>query len=89
LLIQNRSGSDTGGFCDQEQNDLDAEEKVVADLSKRWLAATGARFGVDSNEYEAMGGTRLSERKKPKAKGSGGTGGTPIESLFANDWLSV
>src|SRR5258707_212703 len=62
---------------DQEQNDLDAEEKVVADLSKRWLAATGARFGVDSNEYEAVGGTRTSERKKKKPKGSGGTGSTP------------
>lgn len=40
--------------------------------SKRWLAATGAKFGTDSNEYEAVGGTRTSERKKKKPKGSGG-----------------
>lgn len=62
---------------DQEQNDLDAEEKIVGDWSKRWLAATGAKFGTDSNEYEAVGGTRTSERKKKKPKGSGGTGGAP------------
>ena len=37
------------------------------------LAAVGAKYGTDSSEYEMVGGTRLSERKKPKAKGSGGT----------------
>jgi hypothetical protein len=62
---------------DQEQNDLNKEEKITADWSKRWLAATGAKFGTDSNEYEAVGGTRTSERKKGKRGGSGDTGGTP------------
>jgi hypothetical protein len=62
---------------DQEQNDLDAEEKVLGDWNKRYLSATGAQFGVDSNEYEAVGGTRTSERKKAKPKGSGGATPAP------------
>jgi len=50
---------------DQEQNDLDAEEKIVADWSKRWLAATGAKFGTDSNEYRRSAGpARASARKR-------------------------
>ena len=62
---------------DQEQTELDAEEDVVSDWNKRYLAATGSQYGTDSKEYEAVGGTRTSERKKPKPKGSGGTGSPP------------
>jgi hypothetical protein len=32
------------------------------------LAATGAHYGTDSNEYERVGGTRSSERKRPTRK---------------------
>jgi hypothetical protein len=58
---------------DQEQTELDAEEDVLNDWNKRYLAAGGARFGTDSKEYEALGGTRQSDRKKPKRGGSGGS----------------
>ncbi|HEV7475438.1 MAG TPA: hypothetical protein VGN90_15400 [Pyrinomonadaceae bacterium] len=59
--------------ADAELNGIEADESELNDLNKRYLAATGAQYGQDSSEYEAMGGTRLSERKKPKARGSGGT----------------
>jgi len=35
------------------------------------LAATGALYGPDSNEYEAVGGTRKSDRKRPVRKKTG------------------
>ena len=61
---------------DELQNDLAAAEKVANDKSKRILSATEATYGPDSNEYEMVGGTRLSDRKKPgKKKGGGGTEG--------------
>jgi hypothetical protein len=56
---------------DQVQNNIDAEQGRLHTKSKRMLAATGARYGTDSNEYEAAGGTRDSERKPPTKKGSG------------------
>jgi hypothetical protein len=59
---------------DQFQNRLDTKEEKLNDKSTRLLAAVGARFGKDSDEYEKAGGTRTSERKKsgPKGKPSGG-----------------
>lgn len=42
--------------------------KKVNDLSERMLDGVGLRYGKDSNEYEMAGGTRKSERKKPKRK---------------------
>ena len=44
-------------------------------MNKRVLSAVEAHFGPDSSEYEAVGGTRLSERKRPTPKAPGG--GTP------------
>jgi uncharacterized membrane protein YgcG len=61
---------------DQMQNDLQAAEAELNDLNRRFLSAGEAQFGPDSNEYEMLGGTRKSERKKPTKKGSGGSGGT-------------
>jgi hypothetical protein len=58
---------------DQDQNDLQKEEAELNDLNRRILAAGEARYGPDSSEYEMLGGTRKSERKKPTKKG-GGTG---------------
>ena len=51
-------------------------------MSSQMLSGVKVKYGRDSNEYEMAGGTRLSERKKPKKKGSdesggGGEGGTP------------
>ena len=38
------------------------------DTVKRIRALVKAQFGDDSSEYEMVGRTRLSERKRPKAK---------------------
>ena len=61
---------------DQLQNRLDTKEGKLNDKSTRMLAAVGAHFGKDSDEYEKAGGTRTSERKKSGPKGKSG-GGTP------------
>jgi hypothetical protein len=58
---------------DEQQNLVDTKEDNLNDWNKRVLAAVGARYGNDSSEYEMVGGTRLSDRKKPKTKGAGGT----------------
>ena len=58
---------------DQDQNDLQAEEAELNDLNRRFLAAGEAAYGPDSNEYEMLGGTRKSERKKPTKKGGAPT----------------
>lgn len=54
---------------DQLKNSLDEEEARLREKTKRMLSATEAHYGPDSSEYEQVGGTRASERKKP-AKGS-------------------
>jgi hypothetical protein len=62
---------------DEQQNRVDTKEDSASDWNKRVLAAVGAKYGTDSSEYEMVGGTRLSERKKPKAKGPGGSSTPP------------
>jgi hypothetical protein len=67
---------------DQILNEFQADESELNDLNRRILSAGEAHFGPDSSEYEMLGGTRKSERKKPGKKnggtGGGGTGsGTP------------
>ena len=63
---------------DQFQNRLNTKEEKLNDKSTRLLAAVGAHFGKDSDEYEKAGGTRTSERKKsgPRGKSGGGAAGT-------------
>lgn len=58
---------------DQTQNDLDASENRLREKNRRILAATEATYGPDSNEYEQVGGTRTSDRKRPGSKGTGPT----------------
>ena len=58
---------------DDEQNAIDAEEEELREWNRRWLSAIEAKHGPDSSEYELVGGTRTSDRKKPKPKGGGGT----------------
>jgi len=53
---------------DQSQNELEALERVVGDKNVRILAATKAHYGPDSTEYEQVGGTRRSDRKKSGSK---------------------
>jgi hypothetical protein len=64
---------------DEFQNRVHTKEDKLNDKSTRFLAAVGARFGKDSDEYEKAGGTRTSERKKSgprkKAAKPAGTGG--------------
>ena len=62
---------------DQVQNRLGTKEGKLNDKSTRMLAAVGARWGKDSDEYEKAGGTRTSERKKPGPRGKSGGGSPP------------
>ena len=60
--------NETLSLLDGLQNNLVAEEARIRDKNKRMLAATGALYGPDSNEYEIVGGTRTSERKRTTRK---------------------
>ena len=63
----------TIAVLDGLQNEVGAAEDVLRDFNKRMLAATGAKYGTDSNEYEIAGGTRDSERKAPTRAPAGTT----------------
>lgn len=54
--------------ADQSQNELEALEKALGDKNVRVLAATKAQYGPDSTEYEQVGGTRRSDRKRSASK---------------------
>lgn len=60
--------NETLSLLDQAQNDLEAEEAQVKDKNRRMLAATGAQYGPNSSQYEAVGGTRTDDRKRPTTK---------------------
>jgi hypothetical protein len=62
---------------DDLQNGLEADETSLREMNKRILSVVEAQYGPDNSEYEQAGGTRQSERKKPKAKAVGGTPPTP------------
>lgn len=51
-------------FCDIFKE----EEKKLNDMCTIVLAAAVSEFGDDSDEYEQLGGTRKSDRKKPVRK---------------------
>jgi hypothetical protein len=53
---------------DHAANGVQAGEKKLRDLSELMLMAVAARYGKDSSEYEMAGGTRKSERKRPKPR---------------------
>jgi hypothetical protein len=55
---------------DERQNRLDAREDRLRDWNRRSLSAVEAQYGRDSSEYEQVGGTRLSERKRPTGRPS-------------------
>jgi hypothetical protein len=58
-----------------KQNALNTRELGLRDWNSRILSLVEGQFGSDSTEYELVGGTRKSERKKRARKGSG-DGGT-------------
>lgn len=64
LAAYNRKKKD----LDELQNNLIAEEKALGVLAGRILSSARGKFGTDSNELETLGGTRSSERRKPKPK---------------------
>jgi hypothetical protein len=49
---------------DDLKNDLETDENTLRDMNKRMLSAVEALYGADSSEYEAAGGTRVSDRKR-------------------------
>ncbi|HST50994.1 MAG TPA: hypothetical protein VLJ61_03205 [Pyrinomonadaceae bacterium] len=63
--------NETVSLLDQMQNSLEDDEAKINDKNKRMLAATGAQYGPNSSEYEGVGGTRLSEHKRPSKKKPG------------------
>ncbi len=58
--------------ADQLQNEFQAQEAELNEMNRRYLSAGEAHYGPDSSEYEMLGGTRKSERKRPTRKGTGG-----------------
>jgi hypothetical protein len=49
-------------------NDLNQRSAEMANIVTRARSGFRATFGPDSSQYEQAGGTRSSERKRPKAK---------------------
>ena len=49
------------------RNDRVAAQKQLRDSRKRILSTIKGIYGDDSNEYEMVGGTRMSERKRTKS----------------------
>ncbi|MCK9424603.1 MAG: hypothetical protein M0Q21_01035 [Ignavibacteriaceae bacterium] len=54
--------------ADELSNDIDAEEKKLSEMSTKVLSGAVSEFGEDSDEYEQLGGTKKSDRKKPVRK---------------------
>lgn len=52
--------------ADRLSDELDILEKELIDLNERMLTGVATQFGKDSPEYEAAGGTRKSERRRPR-----------------------
>lgn len=49
-------------------NDTNAKSRAVTTVVTRARSGFRATFGPDSTQYEEAGGTRTSERKRPKRK---------------------
>lgn len=49
-------------------NDKKAALKAITDLITRVRSATRGKYGPDSTQYEQVGGTRASERKRKTKK---------------------
>lgn len=65
--------NDTLSLLDRLQNNLAADEERLREKNRRMLAAVGAIYGPNSNEYETAGGTRTSDRKPNTKKKPGNT----------------
>jgi hypothetical protein len=58
---------------DQTLNEFEAAEDGLREKNRRMLSATEAHYGPDSSEYEQVGGTRTSDRKSQKSRGTSPT----------------
>jgi hypothetical protein len=65
--------NDTISLLDRLANELDIAEAKLRDKNRRMLSATEAHYGPDSSEYEAVGGTRTSDRKYTARKKTNGS----------------
>lgn len=54
---------------DQSSNAVEDAEKVIAEWTERMLIAVAYQYGKNSDEYQMAGGTRRSDRKRPKRRG--------------------
>jgi hypothetical protein len=58
----------TLALADEKLSIFTAKERGLQKFNKKVLPAVGLKYGTDSAEYEMVGGTRDSERAKPKPK---------------------
>ncbi|MEH2068348.1 MAG: hypothetical protein V7K47_09325 [Nostoc sp.] len=54
-------------MMDKTQNAVEEAERVLNDYSEHMLLSVASRYGKNSDEYGMAGGTRKSERKKPRS----------------------
>jgi hypothetical protein len=52
--------------ADATGNHIDAEENTLEEMYSQVLKGAVAEFGTDSDEVEMLGGTRKSERRRPR-----------------------
>jgi hypothetical protein len=52
--------------ADAASNELERAEQELAVLSKKVLKGIAVKFDEDSDQYEMVGGTRLSDRKRSR-----------------------
>jgi uncharacterized protein YukE len=55
-------------LADSLNSSLKEKERLLRSFTERMLTGVAAKFGKDSEQYQKAGGTKKSERKKPKRK---------------------
>jgi uncharacterized protein YukE len=55
-------------LADSLRSSIKEKEKLLRTFSERMLTGVAAKFGKDSEQYQKAGGTRTSERRRPKRK---------------------
>ena len=49
-------------------NEFERAEQALSDISKNILMGAAMKYSLDSDEYEMVGGVRLSDRKRSRRK---------------------
>ncbi len=55
-------------LADSLRSSIKEKEKLLRAFSERMLTGVAAKFGKDSEQYQKAGGTKKSERRRPKRK---------------------